>query len=156
MEPPRIEPTNTYGLLDAVKEAITVEPARIRMDGVIYSPQGLLRVIQEGYHTRKPDCNTVGCIYGWMLVLSRKPEGKILQEPDGWEAFNSLFGSQVCQIKEWKEDEFDCDVYRLCYTNFPVEQSGTPEYAKTICDRITKFQEKWEDRLKSHPVMVHE
>lgn len=62
--PPRSAATNAYDLLQDVKKVILEEPLRLDMSIVCLRGEGISLDIL------KPACGTVGCLAGWVLVLT--------------------------------------------------------------------------------------
>ena len=143
--------TNVYELLDDVKRVVREEPKRLRMHAYLYDRyvvESLSEYQLVPHHAGKPECGTVGCIAGWMNVLTNRkyyvergeapPTGRVV-----WDMMDVFYRAS---------DDYTRDVENL-FHNFDYEEtSGTPEYAEAICARIDKFQEKWAHILRSLPV----
>ena len=123
--------TNAYDLLDDVKALALEEPKRIAMGWWLvqngYSSDALLvRVLKGGF----PECGTVGCVGGWVEVLT---------------------GNNVRAVKVLglTEDQG----LRLFYPPGLVEEEGqTIEHATAVVAHITAFQALHEARLKAKAV----
>lgn len=133
---PRSNATNAWVLLLDVIALIESEPKHLWMDSVC-------TVVEDHVPDIKlPECGTVGCIAGWMVIL------KTGLLPTSTYQAQKLLGVTSC----YYQDEFYADVYDLFFENYPKAPQGTPEYVAHVVNRIMQFMTKYEARLKAQKI----
>lgn len=150
---PRSTATNLYDLLNDVCRVVTDEPKRVYMPDVvrafrnkkdaqvrIHSDHSLTTVIKDG-----PACGTVGCIAGWMKVLTRTDDkemsGVSLRQSLTLINMTRLFGSPFGSGLGSAADS-------LFTQDFPDDLTyGTRAYARHVVRNIRAFQKKHKAEL---------
>lgn len=152
---PHSKASNSYELLEDVIKAILDEPRRIFMNhwnvvqvGDLNSMLGALDSSSgAGWIdkiTRFPSCGTIGCISGWMNILSANRLVDVKAGRDGAE--NSYGKLMPKGLREALVNLFHGSV---SYP-FPLAEHGTLEYASAVVDNIRKFMDRYDQELKGH------
>lgn len=138
--------TTAWGLLEDVREAILAEPKRANM-----------RVYVEGWHPWRggPACGTVGCLAGWIALLSGRANRQSLLDFDASQAMSvvrNVLGSTLDYYTVGRGGErneggwvFNSGTGDACWSTKP----GTPEHAAAVVDRLDRFMRINERALKA-------
>ncbi len=126
-------------ILRWVQEQITAEPLRLDMGRILATGEETLQM-----YKRRPACNTVGCIAGW---ISQYGKGKVkpIYDHDAEEKAYVLLGSTF----DSSNQEFFASIYGLFYTRWPHKlkqalektNSQTKPHAKVVCKAIDEWIE---------------
>lgn len=122
---------NAASLLRKVSQHIMEEPKRCDMD--YWMLRGItMRQCKDEDH--RPACGTVGCIAGWIKVLSGSEEtDSAYRVASGLLGLTGHKGDSLFYINSWPAG------YR---NRIDGEVAGTPKYAQVVADRIEDFIEK--------------
>jgi hypothetical protein len=122
---PRSKAKNAYELLSEISELIMDEPKR-------YDQHCWLDT--EGGHAKQPDCGTVGCIAGWIVILRAK------RLP------SSMSGIQerATRILGLKDDQ-TWDLFHGNACGYTKEQ--TQAHARRGAQHIKDFQTAYKEQL---------
>lgn len=174
---PRSNAATLYQLFDDIVEVIEAEPLRMDMGNWIRIDTNPHDVFERNF----PVCGTVGCIAGWMVILTRKRESmQSLRKGSMQQRATDLVRDNLPSIedKDWDSPEalaqnelmrdldavFDGDISREAYdldlrkeTAFGsvLPEPGEKDYVRCVVHRIRTFQKKWEDTLRNAPCRVH-
>jgi hypothetical protein len=134
--------TNAYDLLSDIAKLALEEPKRIYMSVVLTQKDVNIPTapcIDPSIVQFYPACETVGCIAGWVNILTGCP----IEEcgDDRWAA--QMLGLNWPQrmnlfTPDWWEDE----------------EGQTLEHAIKVVQHIAAFQAKFEDQLKSKSISI--
>lgn len=138
-------PMKAVYLLRKVQKAILEEPKRINMKfwGRKYGKD--IVAVREGsasYQHYIPPCGTIGCIAGWGAVLGTKSAMKMNTKE--FAEFIYTADDRMIRLSKLSYEQAN----RLFYNdNWPARfenklrryNTGTPQYAKVVSDRIEHF-----------------
>lgn len=125
---PKSTATNAYELLDEIKALALEEPKRIDMNNWRLSDGDVFPALtRRGY----PACGTVGCIGGWVEVLSGC-------RPNGAEGILGLSSAQ--------SNELFWDPALITHGK---SHGQTAKHARLTVQHIARFQAKYESQLKA-------
>lgn len=151
---PHSRARNSYNLLKDVQKAILTEPRRVYMD----TWNGLPNVFDNDgepfgafslcQFVDFPECGTVGCISGWMNLLSAS---KLETLKTGFQGMRHTAGVLL-------PPSIDKETNKLCFGRedgdypFPPSSTnqGTLAYAQHVVENIQRFLDKHEEVLKAH------
>lgn len=148
---PHTTATNAYDLLDDVVRAIEEEPRRLMMDNWIFTPRDLER---KGLPA--PACGTVGCIGGWIVILTSSSVEDVNQTYVPTQAEELILGERA-----WRSESPDARQRRHdlnhVFTRFPDMEEpplipGTPEYVARVVEAIRAFQSTHETFLRAKSI----
>lgn len=125
-------------LLLKIKAAVLEEPLRLNMNRWVINPAAQAYYQNGGV----PPCNTVACLAGWAVALTKNLRGKALFD------FHNELGTNIESEASELLNLSDSSRQALFYVqNWPYEfadrlthaRGGTPEYARITADRIDHF-----------------
>jgi hypothetical protein len=129
-------------ILRKVQKALREEPKRLRMS--LWTDK-----LDSRFNAYAPSCGTVGCIAGWVYMLTYKKSGaienadfeccqaiKILGLPKNSNSLSELF-----YVQNWPEDLF---------VKFMKTDTGSPEKAEVVCEVIDNFINKYGPKKTVH------
>ncbi len=147
---PRSRATNAYDLLNDVARAVLEEPKRLNMDHWLIVGKKTIKKM----HVKEPMCNTVGCLAGWVTVLTRTPTiERAGCQPSKRRVSESAIQILAGEVPEGggfvtPDDKFVNDLENLFHC-FPYQRaSGTRAYAREVVKALRAFQKKHKSRLK--------
>lgn len=144
-----------YELLDNACEAILAEPKRLHMG------YWLSDIARDDYHLSKtvlaemhsyPECDTIGCAAGWVVLLSPIPAEDKLQLDEGYD-------SPVPNIALDQLLPAEAHDARAAFLSFFWDRNGryrntdlapgTLSYARAVVDGLRELQQQYADDLRA-------
>jgi hypothetical protein len=154
---PRSNATNAYDLLSDVAKVMLAEPKRVNMARWIerVTPS---RAAREGEEWEKdiipsgaPDCGTVGCIAGWILLLLKRVEPGISIAYQATDLLGGTYATQLCHPPPTptSNDPEHLPYTRHLFLGSVSGRPGTRAYARRVVKRIHTFQQIHKVALKA-------
>ena len=137
---------SAYRLLAAVKQVIKDEPLRMDMGCTVRSPMERYNNRGQLYTEPAGECGTIGCIAGWMHILTAPtPDAVWRQDP--------IHQALLLLPHGVREDAARLFYGRTGYP-FPIEKEGTRKYTEKVVANIDRFMAAHYMALQAHPVVV--
>jgi len=133
---PRSTATNAYDLMADVVKVIRDEPKRMDMSTFTRLK---MKFVPKA---RRPACGTIGCVAGWMVMLTMSDEHL-------WEIRDAGL------MSEWRAQQLLPSsvrgaASRLFYSMVHAGDDGTPAYAEEVITLIEAFMRDHEAALRAH------
>lgn len=145
-ELPHTNAVTSYGLLNAVIRVTIDDFRRMVMKIVCLRGKSIQKHVnwhlsegEEWFGYKKSPCNAIGCIAGWVLILTGYTSEDERNLSDTFVA-TKILGLSYSQEKE------------LFFPRVLVRRDDyqTPEYANDVIKHIREFQKKYKSQLQKH------
>jgi len=137
---PKSKAKTAYGLLSEIRKLILEEPKR-------YDQTNVLRVGSDAtakYHSLTPACGTVGCVAGWVCVLTGN------QMLTGWDVLDKA--DEVLGLTDAGIPEMRLFGEERAGSRDNESQSSIRAHAARGAAHIAEFQKKYAAQLKAKRV----